>query len=196
MKNHTNDHLISMTMSAPKGAKQVLDFWFDDETQKNWFAKSDEFDDLCRTRFLATWHDAKDGKTKDWRINILGRLAEIIVLDQFSRNIYRNLPQAFSQDDKAVELAQIAVCDEHFPKLYEMARNFVLMPFMHSENKMVHDKALPYFEQYASPNTLDFEHKHKVIIERFGRYPHRNQILGRTCSQEELEFLQEPNSSF
>lgn len=177
-------------------AKQVLDFWFDEDIKAYWFVKSDEFDDKLRQRFLDVLIKACQAELDGWRESIEGRLAEIIVLDQFSRNIYRNSPKAFAQDNMALVLAQEAIKCSDFVNLHMDQRNFILMPFMHSESQDVHDKALAYFQAYASPNTLEFEYKHKAIIDRFGRYPHRNEILGRSSSADELAFLQESNSSF
>lgn len=183
-------------MSNLPNYQTVLDFWFGDEVRPFWFVKNDEFDNTVYAKFLTTLEYAKRGELDDWRGDIKGRLAEIIVLDQFSRNIYRDTPQAFAQDGMALVLAQEAINLPAFADLAEDERNFVLLPFMHSESKAVHDKALPYFQKCASEQTLDFEYKHKVIIDRFGRYPHRNAILGRVSTAEELAFLSQPNSSF
>lgn len=177
-------------------AQKVLDFWFDDENKSFWFAKNDKFDQTLTNKFLATLEQAKHGELADWRVTIQGRLAEIIVLDQFSRNIYRDTPNAFAQDGMALVLSQEIVKQADFERLSQNERNFALMPFMHSESATIHEQALPLFEQYASQNTLDFEIKHKAIIDKFGRYPHRNAILGRESSNEEIEFLKQPNSSF
>lgn len=177
-------------------AQHIIDFWFDDHTKPYWFSKSDEFDQKLSTQYLPLLQQAQAGELASWRNTITGRLAEIIVLDQFSRNIYRNTPQAFAQDGMALVLAQEAVKQADFAKLSTEQRNFMLMPFMHSESKVIHEQALPYFKTYASEHTLDFEYKYKVIIDRFGRYPHRNAILGRISSDKEIEFLNQPNSSF
>ena len=125
-----------------------------------------------------------------------GRLAEIIVLDQLSRNLYRNSPLAFAQDALALALAQEAIMLKLDAALPPIQRSFLYMPFMHSESKLIHQYALKLFEDLGNPINLDFEQRHKVIIDRFGRYPHRNQVLGRNSSQEELDFLTQPNSHF
>ena len=103
---------------------------------------------------------------------------------------------AFAQDNMAVALAQEAVCQTGFTDMQPIERHFMLMPLMHSESRVIHQQAVPLFEQYTTPYALDFEIKHKVIIDRFGRYPHRNQVLGRESTAEEIAFLQEPHSSF
>ena len=131
-----------------------------------------------------------------WRTKAEGRLAEIIVLDQFSRNIYRDQAEAFAGDNLAVQLAFEAVEVRADQKVDVSRRSFFYMPFMHSEDLKVHEKAVEVFSQPGFENSLKWEIKHKDIIERFGRYPHRNSILGRESTQEELEFLKGPGSSF
>ncbi|VEH68698.1 Uncharacterized protein conserved in bacteria [Rodentibacter pneumotropicus] len=125
-----------------------------------------------------------------------GRLAEIIVLDQFSRNLHRDSPLAFAQDNMAIALAQEAIKQPEFKNMTVRERHFMLMPLMHSESKVIHEQAVPLFEQFGPEESVDFELKHKVIIDRFGRYPHRNAVLGRESSSEEIEFLTQPGSSF
>ena len=124
-----------------------------------------------------------------------GRLAEIIVLDQFSRNLFRNSPQAFACDTMAQVLAQEAVRQPGFTELPDTWRHMMLMPLMHSESRKIHALALKLFTQYAA-HALIHEEQHKAIIDRFGRYPHRNAVLGRTSSEEEIEFLKQEGSSF
>ncbi len=174
----------------------VLRFWFQETDARQWFSSDAAFDALVRERFEPLLQQAADGALASWRSTAQGRLAEIIVLDQFSRNIYRDTPQAFAQDAMAVQLAQAAVAQGALEVLTEVERNFLLMPFMHSESRAVHLLAEPLFKTYASANTYQFELKHKVIIDRFGRYPHRNEVLGRSSTPEEIEFLQQPGSGF
>ncbi len=119
-----------------------------------------------------------------------GRLAEIIVLDQFSRNVYRDTPRAFAQDALALVLAQELVASGQDRSLPEAQRVFAYMPYMHSESALVHAQAVELFTQLGIQDNLNFELRHKAIIDRFGRYPHRNAILGRTSSAEELAFLE------
>lgn len=174
----------------------VLDFWFADEQREFWFSKSDAFDLEIEQRFGETLIHAIQGELADWRNSAQGRLAEIIVLDQFSRNIFRDHAAAFAQDSMALALAQEAVHLGLDQQLSVEQRAFLYMPFMHSESKHVHQHALALFEALGNPINLDFERRHQAIIERFGRYPHRNAILARESSAEELAFLQQPNSSF
>ncbi|WP_173912067.1 DUF924 family protein [Acinetobacter sp. Marseille-Q1618] len=176
--------------------QEILDFWFNPETQPFWFAKSDDFDQQLRTRFTDILQQAKQAELYTWRKNAEGRLAEIIVLDQFSRNIYRDQAAAFAQDAQALTLAQEAIRLGLDQDLRPEQRSFLYMPYMHSESKLIHVQALQLFEDLANPVNLDFEQKHKVIIDRFGRYPHRNAILGRESTAQEIEFLKQPNSGF
>ena len=118
------------------------------------------------------------------------------MLDQFSRNLHRNSPQAFAQDNMAVALAQEAVREQGFAEMQPEEQQFMLMPLMHSESRAIHQQAVELFARYTNEYVLDFEIKHREIIERFGRYPHRNAVLGRQSTAEELAFLQEPGSSF
>ncbi|OSI11443.1 hypothetical protein BWD10_00265 [Neisseria zoodegmatis] len=174
----------------------VLDFWFDEQNRPFWFSKSDEFDAEIRSRFADVWRQAAYSELYSWRDTLHGRLAEIIVLDQFSRNLFRDSPMAFAQDNMAVALAQEAVQQPGFAGMESSERHFMLMPLMHSESRAIHEQALAWFERYTTPHALEFEIKHKVIIDRFGRYPHRNAVLGRESTEEEITFLQEPGSSF
>lgn len=173
----------------------VLDFWFSPETQPYWFAKSETLDQQIQSQFRELWQRASYAELADWRDTVHGRLAEIIVLDQFSRNLHRNSPLAFAQDNMAVALTQELLRHPEFHTLTATEKHFALMPLMHSESRAIHAQAESLFAQYA-PHALDFELKHKVIIDRFGRYPHRNAVLGRESSAEELAFLLEPHSSF
>ena len=176
--------------------KQVLDFWFDPENKEFWFSKSDEFDLELEEKFGHTLQQAMQCELWTWRETAEGRLAEIIVLDQFSRNLFRDHPASFAQDPLALSLAQEADRLGLDQQLAPDQRCFMYMPFMHSESKIIHAQALQLFEALGNPINLGFELKHKTIIDRFGRYPHRNQILERESTPEEVEFLTQPNSSF
>lgn len=176
--------------------QEVLDFWFDELEPRHWFAKSDKLDsDICQ-RFGALHEQAVAGELDDWAESDGGALALVIVLDQFSRNMYRDSPRAFAADDKALRIAEAMVTSGRDKNLSDSERLFLYMPYMHSENLEVHHKAVALFTELGRPQNLDYELKHKAIIERFGRYPHRNQILGRESTPEEEAFLQTPGSSF
>ena len=174
----------------------VLDFWFDEIKPKQWWVKDAPFDQLIRDRFATVHEQAIRCELFPWRENAFGRLAEIIVLDQFSRNMFRDSPDAFSADGLALVLAQEAVSSGADMNLTQAQRNFLYMPYMHSESLVVHDVAIELFRKNGSASALDYELKHKKIIEMFGRYPHRNDILGRESTPEELEFLKQPGSGF
>ena len=176
--------------------QDILDFWFSPETQPNWFAKSDQFDQSLKEKFGDILEQASKAELWSWRKNADGRLAEILVLDQFSRNIFRDTPGAFAQDSLALALAQEAISQDLDKQLSPEQRSFLYMPFMHSESKLIHEFALKLFQRLGNPENLEYEIKHKIIIDRFGRYPHRNQILGRESTEEELSFLTQPDSSF
>jgi len=177
-------------------ADVILHFWFEEIEPKQWFIKDIQLDGILRERFADVHRAATLGELASWRVTAEGRLAEIIILDQFSRNLYRDLPEAFAYDTAALILAQEAItlgADHDVPVAY---RNFFYMPFMHSESALIHQVALDLFAQPGAEFNYEFELKHKAIIDRFGRYPHRNVTLGRSSTQEEIEFLQQPNSSF
>ncbi|EJO34236.1 DUF924 family protein [Acinetobacter radioresistens] len=176
--------------------QEILDFWFNPEHQSLWFSKSDTFDQKIRQNFSKVHEQAVQAELWSWRKTADGRLAEIIVLDQFSRNLYRDQPLAFAQDGLALALAQEAISLNLDAQLNPEQRSFLYMPFMHSESKIMHEFALKLFQRLGNPVNLDYEKRHKKIIERFGRYPHRNKILGRESTPEELEFLDQPGSSF
>ncbi len=169
--------------------KEILDFWFVECEPADWFKKSEEFDNEIRTRFLETYEAIVAGETADWRSSAKGRLAEIIVLDQFSRNMFRDDAKAFASDALAVELAKEAL--SLWDEFSIQERSFVVMPFMHSETLAVHDWAAKWFDEPGLERRKKYELMHREIIERFGRYPHRNAILGRPSTKEEEEYLAE-----
>ncbi|MDO5666663.1 MAG: DUF924 family protein [Alcaligenaceae bacterium] len=184
-------------MSIHPEAQAVLDFWLDEKSIPCWFEVSDAFDQKLTERFADTLKQAVRGELYTWRETALGRVAEIIVLDQFSRNIYRGTPQAFQQDPMALALAQTLVANpqdyDALPKAYQ---KWGIMPYMHSESAMIHQEGVRLFTDLGDEESLRFELIHRDIVERFGRYPHRNEVLGRESTAEELAFLKEPNSSF
>ena len=177
-------------------AQDIIDFWFEETDPKFWWKKDAGFDQLIADRFEVVHHMAIQDGLASWRETPLGRLAEIIVLDQFSRNLYRDSPLAFAYDEQALALAQEAIQNEADQELKIQQKIFLYLPFMHSESKAAHETALTLFKTPGLESNYDFELKHKVIIDRFGRYPHRNEILGRQSTAEEIEFIKEPGSSF
>ena len=177
-------------------ADAVLHFWFDEIRPEQWWESDADFDARIRERFLSTLESAARGELHPWRDDAAGRLAEVIVLDQFSRNIQRRTPRSFAQDPMALALAQEAVSRGAHEQLEPERRTFLLMPYMHSESTIIHVEAERLFREWTPQTNHDFELRHKLIIDRFGRYPHRNVILGRASTPEELEFLVQPGSGF
>lgn len=174
----------------------ILDFWFNTLSPQQWWEKNQGVDRMIKEQFFPLLQQAKQGELAHWRDHSNGRLAEIIILDQFSRNIYRGTPEAFAQDGMALILAQEAIRNNIADKLPIQRLAFVYMPFMHSESKSIHQQAIPLFEALDEKSSLDYELKHKKIIDKFGRYPHRNAILNRPSTDEEKAFLTTENSGF
>jgi uncharacterized protein (DUF924 family) len=175
---------------------QVLEFWFDELTPEHWWRKDPALDRRIADRFSPALAAASRCELYAWRGSARGRLAEVIVLDQFSRNIHRDTAAAFANDALALELAQEAVARGCDVELVPAERAFLYLPWMHSESSLIHAEALRLFAAPGLEKNLDFERRHKAIIDRFGRYPHRNAVLGRPSTAEELEFLKQPGSSF
>ncbi len=176
--------------------QSILEFWFHEITPAQWWKSDPVFDQQIAERFAEIHAQANQCELFEWRRVPQGRLAEIIVLDQFSRNIYRNTRLAFASDPLALALAQEAVSVGADAELSPTEKNFLYMPYMHSESRLVHETAVPLFLANGLQSNYDFELRHKAIVDRFGRYPHRNAILGRESTAEEIEFLAMPGSSF
>lgn len=176
--------------------QDVLQFWFEELKPEQRFKKDPLLDQEIEKRFLPTLEAAISNELYEWRKEPLSALAEIIVLDQFSRNIYRDTPRAFSQDPQGLALALQAIENKFDKNMESSQKAFLYMPLMHSESTLIHQLALKLFSQPGLEANLDFEIAHKKIIVRFGRYPHRNTILSRPSTQEEIDFLKGPHSSF
>ena len=177
-------------------ADDILHFWFTESTPAQWFAKDDAFDALIRERYADQHRAAALGECWEWRATARGRLAEVIVLDQFSRNLHRGSPRAFAQDGMALALAQEAVQQGLDRQLAPTGRAFLYLPFMHSESRKVQARSVALYTALGLPDNLRFAQAHQAIVERFGRYPHRNAALGRASTPGEEAFLREPGSSF
>ena len=176
--------------------EEILNFWFIECKPEQWFKKNEDFDRMIEKRFSGTIEDAIEGKLDSWEETETGCLALIILLDQFTRNVFRDTPRAFAGDERALALSKLCFNKDYLTNLDIHRRQFMLMPMMHSENLAVQDAALPLFKKYASGKDYEYAEKHRDIIARFGRFPHRNVILGRKSTNEELEFLKQPGSSF
>jgi uncharacterized protein (DUF924 family) len=196
---------------------QILDFWFGDlkngevppqKLSRMWWAKNRDIDEYIRKNFENDLLSAVKGELGDWESTPRGTLALIILLDQFSRNMYRDTPRAFSQDTLALRLAVKGIEKSFDSGLHPVMRVFFYMPFMHSESKDMQERSMALFgaleKDFTSPRELaemlsenmEYAERHRVIIERFGRFPHRNKILGRESTAAETEFLKKPGSSF
>lgn len=176
--------------------QNIIDFWFAEIDPSHWWQQDDTFDSGMLERFGTVHAQASRCELFAWRAVPLGRLAEIIVLDQFSRNMFRGSAKAFATDALALALAQEAIAAQAAAALEPKMRAFLYMPFMHSESRAIHEIAVELFAEDGLQSNLNFEYRHKAIIDRFGRYPHRNAMLGRASSEEEVEFLRTPGSSF
>jgi uncharacterized protein (DUF924 family) len=192
---------MSQTLSAAEATaddapQAVLRFWFETLQPAQWWRADPVLDAQIRERFGALHRAAQAGELLDWRDTAEGRLAEVIVLDQFSRNLGRGTPQAFASDPMALALAQEAVRAGADAALTPVQRAFLYMPYMHSESRRIHALAEPLYRLHAPADNHRAELQHKAIVDRFGRYPHRNEVLGRLSTPEELAFLQEPGSRF
>ena len=177
-------------------SEAVLNFWFSELEPAQWWRKDPSLDERIAQRFAALLEQASGGGCAGWRTSARGRLAEIIVLDQFSRNVFRGTPRAFAQDALALHCAQEAVALGEDQRLPLQQRAFVYMPYMHSEDAAIHQVSVRLFSQPGLEKSRVAALQHQAIVDRFGRYPHRNAILGRDSSPEETEFLTQPNSSF
>ncbi len=179
-----------MKSEIAKEYEGVLTFWFKETPAERWFNADKIFDEQIRTRFSAVHYAAMRGELFPWRESASGRLAEIIVLDQFSRNLFRDDPLAWASDGMALVLAQELIKTAGFSELAVEERDFAMMPLMHSESAAVHDIALKMFQESGSKSALKSEIEHRRVIDKFGRYPHRNAALGRTSTAEERLYLE------
>lgn len=168
---------------------RVLTFWFSEHTSADWFGGKAEFDDVVRDHFSDLLVRASQSELFAWRKTPKGRLAEIIVLDQFSRQLYRNNAAAFASDPLALALAQEAVAQGDDEPLTSDERQFLYMPYMHSESLVVHDESIKLFTGLNDAYLLEFAEKHRVVIQQFGRFPMRNEALGRISTQEEIDYI-------
>ena len=177
--------------------QEIIEFWFSPEAKERWFDSTAEFDRLLCERYQSIWEQAGQGELDDWMTTAEGCLALVIVLDQFPLNMFRGEARSFSTEARSIEIARHAIEQDFDGELPDEQKSFLYMPFMHSESLLIHEQAVKLFSLPGmAASNYDFEIKHKKIIERFGRYPHRNTILDRSSTPEELEFLQQPGSSF
>ena len=188
-------------------AQRVLDFWFGapgspqaGQRRPEWFRKSDTFDAQIRERFLGTYEQAAADRLDHWGATARSLLALIVVLDQFPRNMFRGSPRSFATDGAALAAAEGMVARGWNLELAPLERSFAYLPFEHAENLSAQERSMELFGALAMDaayaDLLEWARKHYVIIQRFGRFPHRNAILQRASTPAEIEFLKQPGSSF
>ncbi|HYS57847.1 MAG TPA: DUF924 family protein [Burkholderiales bacterium] len=180
----------------------MLDFWFGapnscerGRPRKLWFQNSEPFDAEIRRRFLATWERAARGELERWQATPLASLAIVVTLDQFPRNMFRGTARAFATDSLALAAARETIAREFDRLLSPVERSFVYLPFAHAEDLAAQRRSLVLFHASEREN-VESARRHYEIIARFGRFPHRNAVLGRESTAEEIEFLKQPGSSF
>ena len=176
--------------------QDVLNFWFTEIAPESWFKKDANFDAALKSRFGKAVFDSLAGKLDHWADNSDGCLALIILLDQFTRNIFRQSARAFSGDEMALALSLRCVDRGYLDTAEPPHRHFMLMPMMHSEDLAIQTASLPLFKKYTEHQTYEYAVQHRDTVARFGRFPHRNQLLGRPNTDCEKIFLAKPESSF
>ncbi len=178
--------------------QEVLKFWFEETMPPQWFQKNDSFDQEVSERFMVTYDMAKKDLCADWTRDADGVLALCLVLDQFPRNMFRGTPKAFETDDKALLVSKDALHQGFDALLTPVKRKFIFMPFMHSEDIEEQKRSVLLFESMKDDDPMSYEYaiKHMEVIEKFGRFPHRNKTLGRNSSDEEMEYLDLPGAGF
>jgi uncharacterized protein (DUF924 family) len=177
---------------------EILHFWFEEAEPRQWFQKNADFDAQIAERFLSVYKLARDGLCDSWRQDAEGSLALCIALDQFPRNMFRDSPEAFATDEKALLVAKNAVAKGFDQALPVQKRRFLYLPYEHSEDMADQKKSVEFFAriQAEDPVGYDYALRHFKVIEQFGRFPHRNKALGRENTPEEDEYLKQPGAGF
>jgi uncharacterized protein (DUF924 family) len=189
-------NLITADAGDPDWVAHVLQFWFNDVQTAQWFKRDDALDEQIRARFLSLHAQVAQLPDTALLADATTALAGIIVLDQFSRNMFRGTPAAFASDAKALAIAQAALARDHVAGFSKDERMFVYLPFEHCENRDAQARCVELMSGLGDPELTRYAQAHRDIIERFGRFPHRNAILGRPSTAEETTFLRQPGSSF
>lgn len=179
-----------------KTPEEVFAFWFKELTRKDWFEKNEALDEAMRKHFAATHLSLARGELDAWRTSPQNRLAAVLVLDQFSRNIYRATPLAFAADWLALREARLAIEAGADLAVTAEERGFFYLPFEHSEVLAEQDRSVELFLALGDADYLDYAERHRTVIRQFGRFPHRNAILGRESTSAELEYLSKPGAGF
>ena len=184
-----------------KKAKEIIDFWFKETPPKKRFQKHKDFDELIKKFFLKDYELASSNEYDDWQDSPLGSLALVILFDQFSRNMFRDEPKAFNQDHKARLIVNDSVYAGFLDEMDQDQRLFMILPLIHSEEITDHDMAYYLLDKFLKdhPGLISIKKSwkdHTLVIKKFHRYPHRNLVLDRKSTPEEIEFLAQPNSSW
>jgi uncharacterized protein (DUF924 family) len=205
-----------VAVTATDEIENILEFWFgvcgpdgaiDPSRRKMWFGDGAKHDAVIRQRFGTLHARAVRGELRsDWNVTAHGHLALIVVLDQFSRHIHRGTPQAFAQDPAALQLALSGIENGIDLQLAPVQRSFLYLPLQHAEDRALQARSIQCYQRLAAAVTeawrkdyesfLDYARRHQAVIDRFGRFPHRNAVLSRPSTPEELVFLEQPGSSF
>ena len=172
----------------------ILDFWFSEPANKFWFKPTSDFDEKIRSMYETIWEQASDNKLDYWKQSPDGALALIIILDQFPLNMFRGTAKSFSTERKAIDICHYAITNKYDSELTSIQLSFLYMPLMHSENIDDQNLSVKLFEKAGLKNNLRYAKHHRNIILKFGRFPHRNKILDRASSREELEYLASPRA--
>ena len=179
-------------MTHPAESDGLLDFWFSKAARDRWFNSTAEFDAALRQRYMDTWRQGRDGRLQHWEQGPGGALALVILLDQFPLNMFRDQPESFSTEAQSRAVASRAIESGFDAALPDDRKAFLYLPFMHSETLADQDRSVELFAAAGLDFNLKWARGHREIVRRFGRFPHRNAILGRTSSEEELAWLASP----
>lgn len=178
--------------------QEVIHFWFEETKPVQWFQKNSDFDNLIYERFYASYRLAAEGLCASWQDDAMGALALCLVLDQFPRNMFREMPESFATDAQALRVATLALHRGYDQLMPPERRRFLYLPFEHSESIENQNRAVSLFATMKDDDPLGYDYalRHKAVIERFGRFPHRNAILGRKNTPDEDEYLAQPGAGF
>ena len=186
----------TLRIAAGTWAREVLRFWLEETAPERWFQKDTAFDEHVRARFCKTHATVASLCHEVCLTDPYTALAAVIVLDQFSRNMFRGTPRAFASDANALRLAEAAIARGFDARVPNQARLFFYLPFEHAEDAVAQTRCVALMATLSDPERLKWAAAHQRIIERFGRFPHRNAVLGRHSTAQELAFLEEPGSAF
>lgn len=179
-----------MKQTSPITANDIIEFWYSAPMNQHWFASTPDIDQEILTRFAVLWQQAKSGELDVWKQTAQGCLALIIVLDQFPLNMFRNQAKSFATEAQAIEVTLYAISQGFDLQIDKAKLGFLLMPLMHSENLEHQNLSLKLFQQHDLQSHIRFAKHHRDLVKKFGRFPHRNDLLGRPSTPEEVAYLQ------